>query len=366
MLSNKAFRLLAVLLLSITIPSIARAQKPVGEIMCACPGVSKPLGNAANCEEACYGRRSSPGGGASSDTRARDEARAREESEARAREEAEAAERERIAEAKRKKEEEADAKFIRDRDAAANTLKGSTGTTNPDHFGLKGSSDFGLRDAVAEPGLKGSTRSKPDPSKQAAAWRQLHCAASIFGYALSALQTKGDYDEYGTLSVEAMKALEGKRLTVECKSAPSVPSVGGTEVDVDKLKAAEKTLIDRANTLAQRMKQTPAALSQPQTPKPPAPQPAVQPCTGTRIERMRCAQARLNDINTKKVTGNTKEEISTEEKNRRELAELVLKNNGLEKGELTSFNEDVSEKAAPTTPGTTKPSGRRPVPPPKP
>src|SRR5688572_3672630 len=116
MLSNKVFALFAFFLLSIMIPSIARAQKRVGEVMCACPGAHKPLGNAANCEEACYGRRSSPNSN-SSDTRARDEARAREESEARAREEAEAAERERIAEAKRKKDkEEKDAKFIRDRD----------------------------------------------------------------------------------------------------------------------------------------------------------------------------------------------------------------------------------------------------------
>jgi len=141
MLSDKVFCLLAVFLLSITIPSIAVGQKPAGEFMCACPGLSKPLGNAANCEEACYGRRSPPGGGASSDTRARDEARARGESEARAREEAKAAERERIAEAKRKKDkEERDAKFIRDRDEAANTLKGSTGTATPNDFGLKGSS----------------------------------------------------------------------------------------------------------------------------------------------------------------------------------------------------------------------------------
>lgn len=365
MLSNKVCGILAVFLLSITIPATARAQKPVGEVMCACPGVSKPLGSAANCEDACYGRRSSPPGGTSTDTRARDEARAREEADARAREEAEAAERERIAEAKRKKDkEEKDAKFIRDRDEAANTLKGSTGTTNPNDFGLKGSGNYGLRDAVAEPGLKGSTTSSPDPSKQAAAWRQLHCAASIFSYALSALQTKGDYDEYGTLSVEAMKALEGKRLSVECKSAPSVPSVGGTEVDVDKLRLAEKDLIDRANALAQRMKQTPAAPSPPQTSQPPAPPPAAQPCTGTKMERLRCTQRQLNKIIEEKVTGTTTEKISAEETNRKELAKLVLINNGLEKGEL-SVSANINED--PTTPGTAPNSRRRrSVPPPKP
>jgi hypothetical protein len=327
-------------------------------MMCACPGVSKPLGNAANCEEACYGRRSSPRN-TSADTRSRDEARAREEAEARAREEAEAAERGRISEAKRKKDkEEKDAKFIRDRDAAANMLKGSTGTSTPNDFGLKGSRDYGLKDAVADPGLKGSTNLKPDPSKQAAAWRQLHCAASIFSYALSALQTKGDYDEYGTLSVEAMKALEGKRLSVECKSAPTVPNVGGTEVDVEKLRLAEKELIERANALAQRMIQTPAATSSPQTSQPPMSQPAAaQPCTGSRMERLRCTQARLNEINQKKTTGHTKEEISAEEKNRQELAKLILINNGLEKGEL-SVSVNTTEETAPS------PRKKMPVPPP--
>lgn len=354
MLSNKVFCLLAVFLLSITIPATAPAQKPVGEVMCACPGLSKPLGNAANCEEACYGRRSSPGGGASSDTRARDEARAREESEARAREEAEAAERDRIAEEKRKKDkEEKDAKFIRDRDAAANTLKGSTGTTNANDFGLKGSGNYGLRDAVAEPGLKGSTALKPDPSKQAAAWRQLHCANYIFGRALEAL-TRADSDEYGTLSVEALKALEGKRLIVQCIAPTNVPSVGGAEVDVDKLKIAEKDVIDRANALAQRMKKAPAAPAQAQTPQP---QPVTPPCTGNLAEKRKCAQMRLNQVNDAKYMGRSKEEISTEEKNRKELGNLVLINSGLEKGEFTSVGANTSDEKTPAP----RPRRRRPV-----
>jgi hypothetical protein len=350
MLSNKVFGLLTVFLLSMMISSNVRAQsccRNYEEFAAQCRAQGgRPSPNPARCEA------SAPTGGVSSDTRARDEARAREEAEARAREEAE---RDRIAEAKRKKDkEEKDGKFIRDRDEAANTLKGSTGTTNPNDFGLKGSGNYSLRDAVAEPGLKGSTTSSPDPSKQAAAWRQLHCAAYIFGYALSALQTKDTYNEYGTLSVEAMKALDGKRPNVVCKPPPSVPSVGGTEVDVDKLRLAEKDLIDRANALAQRMKQTPAAPSPPQTSQPPAPPPAAQPCTGTKMERLRCTQARLNKINEEKYKGHTKEEISVEEKNRKELADLVLINNGLEKGEFTSVSAPPPE----TDP---KPRRRRPV-----
>jgi tetratricopeptide (TPR) repeat protein len=38
----------------------------VGDTMCACPGRHKPLGNNANCEDACYGTRSAPSGGNSS------------------------------------------------------------------------------------------------------------------------------------------------------------------------------------------------------------------------------------------------------------------------------------------------------------
>lgn len=41
----------------------------MGPIMCACPGRSKPLGSASSCEEACYGKSSSGGGGSgASDT----------------------------------------------------------------------------------------------------------------------------------------------------------------------------------------------------------------------------------------------------------------------------------------------------------
>ena len=69
--------LLVVVVLSLATAIGALGQTPVGEVMCACPGASKPLGNAANCEEACYGRRSSPNSN-SSDTRARDEASVKE------------------------------------------------------------------------------------------------------------------------------------------------------------------------------------------------------------------------------------------------------------------------------------------------
>lgn len=42
-------------------PALAQTGRAAGPTMCACPGVHKPLGNNATCEEACYG--SSSGGG---------------------------------------------------------------------------------------------------------------------------------------------------------------------------------------------------------------------------------------------------------------------------------------------------------------
>ncbi len=39
----------------------------MGQVMCACPGRSKPLGSASNCQEACYGTSPSGGSGGGSD-----------------------------------------------------------------------------------------------------------------------------------------------------------------------------------------------------------------------------------------------------------------------------------------------------------
>src|SRR4051812_36680962 len=44
----------------------AFAEKAVGPMMCACPGRHRPLGSAASCEEACYGKSGSGGSAGSS------------------------------------------------------------------------------------------------------------------------------------------------------------------------------------------------------------------------------------------------------------------------------------------------------------
>ena len=125
-------------------------------------------------------------------------------------------------------------------------------------------------------------------------------------------------------------------------------TVGGGEVDVEKLQTAEKNLIERGNALVDRMKKGGATPTAAQTPKPAEPPPTQQPCTGTKAERMKCTQSRLNDVNSKKILGQTTAAISEEEKNRQELAKLVLVNNGLEKGDL-SVIVNTSEQATPAT-----------------
>lgn len=73
---------------------------------------------------------------------------------------------------------------------------------------------------------------------------------------------------------------------------------------------------------------------------------------------MKCTQARLNEVNSKKLLGQTTAALSEEEKNRQELGKLVLMNNGLEKGDL-SVIVNTSEEAP-----THRHRPPKPVPPP--
>lgn len=240
---------------------------------------------------------------------------------------------------RRKEEAEKQAAFIRSRDEAARSLKGSSFSG-----GLKGSSQLELKDAMRE--LKGSSQVSPDKSKQVVAWKQLHCAASIAGYALSALQTRGDYKEFGTLSTEALKALDGQRLNVECRSAPPFPDLRGKPVDLDRIKDAERNILTRAAAIADRAKQrgdTPQALTPPTTAQ-----------AETQEEKLRRVQRELNAINSQKVTGKTQQQINQQEKDRQDLAQLVLINNGIEKGNLTNVSVDLEDDPKDTNSGSSR------------
>ncbi|OGB23827.1 MAG: hypothetical protein A3I66_20755 [Burkholderiales bacterium RIFCSPLOWO2_02_FULL_57_36] len=250
--------------------------------------------------------------------------------------EAERIERERLAEEKRKK----DAEFIRNRDATAATLKGHIGTSaSANDGGLKGSAGLTNTElkgsSNAHAGLKElkvADRSGAD-SGQHTAWKQLHCAASIAGSALAALQGQGDIGEFNLLATEALRALDGQRPSVECGAAPPFPDMRGKAVDVERVKETERQLLQKATVIAGRMKERQADAQTKDTSAPETPE-----------EKMRRVQRELNQVNSQKITGKTKSDIAQQERDRKELAKLILANNQLEKGELTSISVDTRDE----------------------
>lgn len=157
-------------------------------------------------------------------------------------------------EARRRREEE----FIRQRDEAVRSLRGVTPTdpglrgvetiqdrTSP-LFGLKGVGDTGIRDI------------KPDrsPRDVSTAWRQLHCAAEITGYALASAKPRDgrvvDLNEVRYLADEAIRALNGERLGVQCSS--NVPPSPREQLDVGRLVPFYQTLLGATVREAEKLK----------------------------------------------------------------------------------------------------------------
>lgn len=312
-------------------PAMAWDQNPQGRDMGCSPTIASP----------CTGGSSGSGGGYSPPSydygaaRRAQEAEARREQEAEAaaaakrqqeKEEAERIERERIAEEERKK-----AEFIRARDATV--LKGSSGISTPHLKGIAGSelrgsnNPYGLKDAVRDTELRGLSQNDGVPAKQAAAWKQLHCAANIAKYALAKLQTDVNFNEFGYLSVEASKALDGQHTDVVCEKAPAFPNTNGRDVNMDRVMASERQILERATAIAERMqKRGDKPLIRPAT-KPPA--------NESEIDRVRREQRELNDIKTK-ITGKTQQEINQQLKDQKDLEKLVLQNNNLESGKFVN------------------------------
>lgn len=253
-------------------------------------------------------------------------------------------------ERKQKEEEERKAQFIRERDEAASQLKGSTPTgamtlKGSGGLGMKG--EAGLKDALKDSGLKGSKSTATSAQgRQSIAWKQLNCAQYIAGYALGALDKMGDYQEFGALSVEALKALDGQRPGVECPSAPAMPDMQASTVDMEQLKGTQKQILERAAVLAEKMKQSKARQAEA---KPSAPEPV--PANETPEEKMRRIQKELNRINEEKLHGSQKE-IDEQEKNRKELAKLKLENENLI---TVSFGTAVAPPSGPSRKPLTEP-----------
>jgi len=239
-------------------------------------------------------------------------------------------ERERLAEVRRQK----DAAFIRDRDATASTLKGSIGTiVSPNSGGgLKGSSkiETGLRE------LRGTELDAHDAPQ--GAWRQLHCAAALSGYAFAAVtKATPDYQESTFLLAQAGNALDGQALRVECPATPPFPEQA-LAVDMAQVKEAQKQNLSRAAVIIERMKERDV---------PPAtPTSRVEPAMESPSDRIRRAQQELNATNSAKITGRTREDIAQREADRIALARVIVANSRLERGELVS----VTVAPAPVTP----------------
>ena len=252
----------------------------------------------------------------------------------------------RIAAEKKRKEEE-QAKFIRDRDEAVKKIKGSSGpSVSPNNGGLKGSSSVttGLKE------LRGADRVTRDTQGTQTAWKQLHCAAEVAGFALAALGQRGDYGEFGALSVEAMKSLDGQRVDVVCTAAPPFPDMSGRAMDLEQGKQAQRTIISRAAAIAERMKQRGDLPAGPQTP--------AQTAAETPEDKLRRVQRELNKATSEKNTGKTQQEMDQQERDRKELIKLILVNNSLEKAELTNMSVNLDDEAPSRPP---KP-GAKPVP----
>lgn len=251
--------------------------------------------------------------------------------------EAERIERERLAEEKRKK----DAEFIRNRDATAATLKGHIGTSaSANDGGLKGSAGLANTELKgsnnAHAGLKElkvADRSDADAGRHTA-WKQLHCAASIAGSALTALQGQGDIGEFNLLATEALRALDGQRPSVECGAAPPFPDMRGKAVDFDRIKETERQILQKATVIAGRMKERQADAQTTDASASEAPE-----------EKMRRVQRELNQVNSQKITGKTKSDVDQQERDRNELAKLILVNNQMEKGEFTSISVETRDGA---------------------
>lgn len=230
---------------------------------------------------------------------------------------------ERVEAARRKAEQ--DRKFIEERDKSAGLLKGNTGAGA---FGLKGvdQADAGLRQADRQ-----VTR---DLGGKLAAWKQLHCASSIIGSALTALQGD-DGQEFSYLAGEANKALNGERLGVACATAPPLPDSNGRKVDLGKVRNAEQKILERAKKIAERLPPKPAALPE---------QKASPPPTGEdELAKLRRQQAEINRVQQRKYDPASQEAINREQRAKKELTQLILENKKIETGD---FSINLAEEVA--------------------
>lgn len=237
-MTNRIVRPLAVCLLACTWTTTANAQSSWAEFqrMCAAQGMDARAGTATN-PPACVPR---SGGGGRAGVDAADAARRAEAARVAAE-----AERVRLAEEKRLQDI---ADFEYARDAAAATFKGTIGTVAVANGGdapaFRGTVDTGIR--TGRPGLVDRDFSGPQ-----AAWKELHCAASILQSAIARLDIDdlggvgGDLAGFNNLTAEAANAMVGQVRGIPCASAAAFPRLSGKYSDPNEVAAAGKRLVAR-------------------------------------------------------------------------------------------------------------------------
>ena len=123
--------------------------------------------------------------------------------------------------------------------------------------------EFNRRQAEAVAALSsgGGRAAGGEAGPKQAAWRQLHCAASILKPAIEALGIDGartpDYREFRFLSAEAGNAMNGGRVSVACDSAPPFPQLSASlpEPSMDRVVAAQGRMVARVALLGDKLEQ---------------------------------------------------------------------------------------------------------------
>ena len=236
---------------------------------------------------------------------------------------------------KRRMEEiENQAKFNRDKAEAISTLKGSLGTS----ITSNGSGSSELKGTLTDTGIKNlqPDQKSRDLEGPHAAWKQLHCAASIASDALAALQTslndpQHDMDEFKYLSGEASNALNGQHLGVECPPAPAYPSNKRKTVDMDRGKAVTQKILDRAAAVADRIRKTapPSNSSNTATLK------QTASSGDDDLAKLRAQQLALNRNQERKYDPTSQANINLEHKNKKEVASLILAAKKVQMGDFS-------------------------------
>ncbi len=227
---------------------------------CPCPNTAygKCMDRFNSCEEAC-GLTQSGGGNSSSYSRGYDAGAAARQAAAAQEAERERENERRAKEARERKERED--QFIRDRDAGVGELRGVIGTkttansAGPELRGV-GAVDTGIRD------VRPDRKARADLGGTHAAWKQLNCAAGIAGYAMDSLNLKvvgprgaPDFKEFTYLSGEAINALNGGTVGVECPPTAALPRTYG-KGGAERYKKDYLAMLERSRELADVLKKT--------------------------------------------------------------------------------------------------------------